>query len=135
MTAFDERPEADDDGEIPGVSDAALPQEDATNAQEDGLATDLVGGPGEFPTEDGAYGDGPDFDPAEQAVIEGGGGVSEGFEQSEEALIRNATDSEGSTRSITFDAMDEETDDPDGNAPGGTYGEADDAEPQGPDSR
>jgi hypothetical protein len=32
-----------------------------------------------------------DLDPAQRAVIEGGGGESEGFEQAEEALIEHAS--------------------------------------------
>lgn len=130
MSQYEERPEderLDDDGEIPGVSDTALPLTDATNAQEDGLASDLVGGPGEADTDDGAYGDGTEYDPAEQAVIEGGGGVAEGFEQSEEQLVRNATDSEGSTRRITEDAFEE---DAGADEVEDRFGEADDAEPQ-----
>jgi hypothetical protein len=130
MSQYEERPEderPDNDAEIPGVSDAALPLTDVTNAQEDGWAADLVGGPGEADTDDGAYGDGPDYDPAQQAVIEGGGGVSEGFEQSEEQLVRNATDSEGSTQRIIEDAFEEDAG-PD--EVEDRFGEADDAEPQ-----
>jgi hypothetical protein len=43
-----------------------------------------------FRTVDGAYGDEP-ADPAMQAVIEAGGGVSEGFEQAEALLVDHAT--------------------------------------------
>jgi hypothetical protein len=38
----------------------------------------------------------PDEDPAEQAVDEGGGGESEGFEQAEEDLIEHAEHGESS---------------------------------------
>jgi len=44
-----------------------------------------------FQSVDGAAGD-EDADPAFQAVIEAGGGVSEGFEQAEAMLVDNATD-------------------------------------------
>ena len=39
----------------------------------------------------------PDYgvDPADQAVVEGGGGVAEGFELAEDALIENAQHGEG----------------------------------------
>jgi hypothetical protein len=61
-------------------------------------------------------------DPAYQAVSEGGGGESEGFELAEEALIEHAShgDSHGTAR-ITADAsdVDEELDDDD------VYGDAD----------
>ncbi|MBO9534893.1 MAG: hypothetical protein J7513_18110 [Solirubrobacteraceae bacterium] len=125
MTRFD----FDDDGEIPGASDAALPGRDLENPETDRLATDslddlrdqeLGGGAS------GAYGDDGPVDPAMAAVIEAGGGVSEGFEQSEEELIENATDSYGSTRDILFDAIDEDVDDEDYDDDG-TYGEADEA--------
>jgi hypothetical protein len=33
----------------------------------------------------------PDIDPAEQPVIEGGGGEAEGFEEAEQALIEHAS--------------------------------------------
>ncbi len=118
-----ERPE--DDGEIPGVSDAALSARDVENAREDGAAADLIGSPDEHFSLDGAQGD-AGIDPAMEAVIEGGGGVSEGFELAEEQLVENATDSLGSTREITDDAIDE--------AEGGddaTYGEADHSQEQG----
>lgn len=116
---------SDDDGEIPGVSDAALSARDVENARADGAAADLIGTPDEHHSLDGAYGD--PGDPAMEAVIEGGGGVSEGFEQAEEQLVEHATDSEGSTRDLLGDAIDED-------APGSDddkYGEADHSGAQG----
>jgi hypothetical protein len=65
-----------------------LPAEDLSPEQDgeevEHLVTDLES---DDPTEDP---DDPVTDPAMQAVEEGGGGVSEGFEQSEKALIENA---------------------------------------------
>lgn len=59
-------------------------------------------------------------DPAYQAVIEAGGGVAEGFEQSEAALVQHATDpDELGTKHILDDAG--EPEDPERT----TYGEAD----------
>ena len=46
-----------------------------------------------FRSVDGAYSDEP-RDPAFQAVIEAGGGVAEGFEQSEAMLVDNASEGE-----------------------------------------
>ena len=74
----------------------------------------------EFRTPDGAYSDEP-YDPAFQAVIEAGGGVAEGFEQSEAELVDHAShgDDEGTER-ILEDAFGEEAE-PDR----GVYGDAD----------
>ncbi len=58
-------------------------------------------------------------------VIEAGGGVAEGFEQSEHDLIEHATDAYGSTRDILFDEIDEE--DADDYDDDDVYGEADEA--------
>lgn len=115
-------PDTEDD-DIAGTSVPALPLDDVQDARGDASARDIVGAESddERLSIDGSYDDNDASDPAYQAVIEGGGGVSEGFEQSEAALIANATDSEGSTMDITFDAIDEETDvDQD------VYGEGDD---------
>lgn len=129
MTRFEDP--LDDDGEIPGVSDAALPGRDLENPETDRLATDSLddlrdqelGGGG-----DGAYGDEGPIDPAMAPVIEAGGGVAEGFEQSEADLIDHATDSYGSTRDILFDAIDEEVEDDDyDDDDDDKYGEADEA--------
>ena len=72
------------------------------------------------------YGDDGPIDPAMAPVIEAGGGVAEGFEQSEHDLIEHATDSYGSTRDILFDEIDEDVDDED-LEDDDTYGEADEA--------
>jgi hypothetical protein len=65
-----------------------LPQEDLPPEQNgedvEHLVTDLES---DDPTEDP---DDPATDPAMQAVEEGGGGVAEGFEQSEKDLVENA---------------------------------------------
>lgn len=114
----------DDTGDDPieGISDAAVSARDALDARGDGGAPDIVGeGDAERRSVDGAYGDVLD-DPAMQPVIEGGGGVSGGFEQAESDLVGNATDSHGSTRRITEDAIDEEGPQVDDDV----YGEADD---------
>jgi hypothetical protein len=47
--------------------------------------------PDDFPTVDGAYSD-ESADPAMAPVIEAGGGVSEGFEQSEALLVEHASE-------------------------------------------
>lgn len=73
-----------------------------------------------FRSVDGAYADEP-FDPAFQAVIEAGGGVAEGFEQSEAQLVDNASEGElGGLHQVLRDQGAVETD-PDE----GVYGEAD----------
>jgi hypothetical protein len=128
MTQFEDLL-GDDDGEIPGASDAALPGRDLENPETDRLATDslddlrdqeLGGGT------DGAYGDEGPVDPAMAPVIEAGGGVAEGFEQSEEDLVLHATDPYGSTRDILFDAIDEDVEDED-DYDEDNFGEADEA--------
>jgi hypothetical protein len=76
--------------------------------------------PDAFRTVDGAYSDEP-LDPAMIPVIEAGGGVAEGFEQSEALLVDHAAegDDDGTDR-ILDDALAEEAEeDP------GVYGEAD----------
>lgn len=72
-----------------------------------------------FRTVDGAYSDEP-ADPAMTPVIEGGGGVAEGFEQSEAQLVDNASDPpiDGTDR-IAEEVIDEAEEDR------GVYGEAD----------
>jgi hypothetical protein len=114
MTRFED-PLDDDDGAIPGVSDGALSGRDLENPETDRLATDslddlreqeLGAGRG------GAYGDRTTVDPAMAAVIEAGG-AAEGFEQSDEDLLEQATDAYGATRNILFDAIDDEEEDED----------------------
>jgi hypothetical protein len=75
--------------------------------------------PDAFRTVDGAQSDEP-ADPAMAPVIEGGGGVAEGFEQSEAELVDNASDPpvDGTDR-IAEEAIDEAEEDR------GVYGEAD----------
>ena len=110
------------DDDVTGTSEPATPHEYVDNARADGGASDIVGTASDEArlSSDGVYDDEELADPAMQAVIEGGGGVSEGFEQAEALLVQNATDSEGSTRDILFDAIDEE-----GGADPDVYGEAD----------
>ena len=73
-----------------------------------------------FRTVDGAQSDEP-ADPAFQAVIEAGGGVSEGFEQAEAELVNNATgDDLASLKRVLRDAGEPEKDED-----RGVYGEAD----------
>ncbi|MBJ7473113.1 MAG: hypothetical protein JHD16_17540 [Solirubrobacteraceae bacterium] len=98
-----------DDDDVTGTSEPAISLDDVNAVRGDGTAVDIVGAiaDDERAVVDGVYGDDGPVDPAFQAVIEAGGGVSEGFEQSEAALIDHATDSEGSTREILFDAIDE----------------------------
>ena len=66
-----------------------------------------------------------DLDPAERPVAEGGGGVAEGFEQSEEALI-DAAEHSGPSGDPVEDAGAPEAE---SDRSGAAYGEADDAEP------
>ena len=99
-----------EDEDITGTSEPAIPLDDVSEVRGDAGARDLVGGGDASALVDGVYGDDEPVDPAYEAVIEAGGGVAEGFEQSEAALIENATDSEGSTRDILFDAIDEDLD-------------------------
>lgn len=96
-----------EDDDITGTSESTVPLDDVSEVRGDAGASDLVGGTAGALV-DGVYGDDEPIDPAYEAVIEAGGGVAEGFEQSEAALIENATDSEGSTRDILFDAIDED---------------------------
>jgi hypothetical protein len=72
-----------------------------------------------LPTVDDAYSD-EASDPAMAPVIEAGGGVAEGFEQSEALLIDHATSEWDGTNRILRDAGEAE-DEPDK----GVYGEAD----------
>lgn len=73
-----------------------------------------------FQTVDGAYADEPP-DPAFQAVIEAGGGVAEGFEQSEAQLVDNASEGElGGMHQVLRDAGQPEPDEEQA-----VYGEAD----------
>jgi len=73
-----------------------------------------------FRTVDGAYSDEPS-DPAMIAVIEAGGGVAEGFEQSEALLVDHAVegDLDGTSR-LLDDAFPEERE-----SDSAVYGEAD----------
>jgi hypothetical protein len=64
-------------------------------------------------------------DPAMQPVEEAGGGVAEGFEQAEEALIENATHSDGAGNPET-DAIDNESVEAERST--AEYGEADEAD-------
>lgn len=117
-----ERNRSTEDDDVTGTSEPATPHEYVDNARADGGARDIVGASSddERLSTDGVYDEETLADPAYQAVIEAGGGVSEGFEQAEAALVANATDSEGSTREILFDAIDEgDGDDPE------NYGEGD----------
>lgn len=110
-----ERNRSTEDDDVTGTSEPAMAQKYVDNARADGGARDIVGASSDDDrlSTDGVYDEETLADPAYQAVIEGGGGVSEGFEQSEAALVANATDSEGSTREILFDAIDEaDGDDP-----------------------
>lgn len=113
-----------EDEEITGTSEPAVPIDDVSEVRGDAGARDLVGASEDERRAlvDGVYGDDEPIDPAYEAVIEAGGGVAEGFEQSEALLVEHATDSEGSTRDILFDEIEEDGDDIDDDV----YGEADD---------
>jgi len=65
-------------------------------------------------------------DPAMQPVEEAGGGVAEGFEQAEEALIENASHGDGAG-DPEADAIDNETVEAERST--AEYGEADDSQP------
>lgn len=113
-----------EDEEITGTSEPAVPLDDVSEVRGDAGARDIVGAAEDDRRAlvDGVYGDDEPVDPAYEAVIEAGGGVAEGFEQSEALLVEHATDSEGSTRDILFDEIDELDDGADVDV----YGEADD---------
>ena len=66
----------------------------------------------------------PDVDPEDRAVLEGGGGYAEGFEQSEEALVRQASHEDAPT-SPTADAFTPEAESDRSTA---EYGEGDEVE-------
>ena len=106
----------------PGASDSALPADDLELQNTQGVPTDSLDAlrDRELHGVDGAYGE-DDQDPAMQAVIEAGGGVSEGFEQSEALLVEHATIDTHGTSEILFDAIDEDAEDEDDDL----YGEAD----------
>lgn len=67
----------------------------------------------------------PGVDPEDRAVLEGGGGYAEGFEQSEEALIRQASHEDAPT-SPTADAFSPEVETDRSTA---EYGEGDEIDP------
>lgn len=67
----------------------------------------------------------PDADPADRAVAEGGGGEAEGFEQAEDALIRNASHED----SVADPAGDAFTPEVESDRSTAAYGEADEVEP------
>jgi hypothetical protein len=95
----------------PGASDSALPADDLELQNTQGVPTDSLDAlrDRELHGVDGAYGE-DEQDPAMQAVIEAGGGVSEGFEQSEALLVEHATVDTHGTSEILFDAIDEDGD-------------------------
>jgi hypothetical protein len=104
MSMQDERPDE--------FEDLLAEEEDATVGEED-LSLDAL------PTVDDAFSD-EAADPAMAPVIEAGGGVAEGFEQSEALLIDHATSGIGGTNRILRDAGEAERE-PDS----AVYGEAD----------
>jgi hypothetical protein len=69
----------------------------------------------------------PGVDPAERAVVEGGEGYAEGFEQAEEQLERNASHEDRGADPIGDAGSDERAD------VGSEYGEADHVGAQGED--
>jgi hypothetical protein len=108
-------PEQPDDREIvrdePIDADALAEEEAAAAAAE----AARIGGP---PPDD-------DLDPAERPVVEAGGGVAEGFEQSEEDLIRQASheDAAAAPSDAAF-SPEQESD-----RAGAAYGEPDEIDP------
>ena len=116
---FEER----DLSEHPGASDSALPAADLELQNTQGIPTDSLDAlrDRELHGVDGAYGE-DEQDPAMQAVIEAGGGVSEGFEQSEALLVEHATVDTHGTSEILFDAIDEDVEEEEDDD---LYGEAD----------
>jgi hypothetical protein len=101
-------------------------QDERPNEFDDLLAEEAEASPGEedlsldgLPIVEDAFSD-EAADPAMAPVIEAGGGVSEGFEQSEALLIDHATSGVGGTNRILRDAGEPEREpDP------AVYGEAD----------
>jgi len=101
------------------------PEDDRERVAEDDLAEESGLDPGgledeAFRTVDGAYSDEP-ADPAMEAVIEAGGGVSEGFEQSEAELVDNASQGPIDGTQRLFDDAGAPEEEPDR----GVYGDAD----------
>lgn len=74
----------------------------------------------------GDPGAGEDSDPADRAVLEGGGGYAEGFEASEDELIRNASHDDGRGDPLG-DAF---TGEAESDESGAEYSEADGVDPQ-----
>ena len=66
-----------------------------------------------------------DLDPAERPVVEGGGGVAEGFEQSEEELIRQASHEDAAVAPSDAGFTEEAESD----RAGAVYGEPDEIDP------
>jgi hypothetical protein len=71
----------------------------------------------------GGQGSDEEYDPAERAVREGGGGEAEGFEDAEAELIENAGNAEGNPLPDAF------TGEVESDRSGAEYGEADEEEP------
>ncbi len=107
-----ESPESPEDAEAERRSRAAAEAEQVEAAA---AAAAAIGGPDPMP---GA-------DPAERPVAEGGGGQAEGFEQAEEALIRQASH-EDNLSDPTADAFTPEVE---SDRSGAAFSEADEADP------
>jgi hypothetical protein len=71
----------------------------------------------------GGEGSDEEYDPAERAVREGGGGEAEGFEDAEAELIDNVGNAEGNP------IADEFPEEAESDLSGAEYGEADEEEP------
>ncbi len=94
--------------------DVEIPSGDPVVDEQTDLAAEEAGSIG------GESGAREDDDPAYVPVEEAGGGVSEGFEQSEELLIDQAEHGEGGGNPVSHQGIDEQA-----RARESTYGEAD----------
>lgn len=96
--------------DLPPEEPAEIPTEDLTPEELRDEAFRSPDGPGS----------GEPLDPAMAPVIEAGGGVAEGFEQSESLLVDHAESGEGGTERILRDAFT-----PEAGEDHAVYGEAD----------
>jgi hypothetical protein len=103
------------EGDLPVLGETSSPDEQRVLEEEAAAAREAGKIGGRSGTED--------MDPAERASAEHGGGESEGFEQAEDRLEETATHGDGRGADPLRDAGE-----PEGDAPRGTYGEADEVD-------
>jgi len=104
--------ETPEDAEAEGRSRAAAEAEEAEMAAAEAGS---IGGPDPM----------PDADPADRPVAEAGGGEAEGFEQAEDALVRNASHEDN----LSDPAADAFTPEAESDRSTAVYGEPDEVDP------